>query len=103
MNKIESYRLFPPCLIAESGLFGIDCGIKAVFLLMEKMIEFVLSCAPSLACQVNQIISLPHRHILVVEQDNLQMHSLIFLILFVFFLFLVFLVLFPVCLYSLSY
>lgn len=53
LNEIERYCLFPPCVVAESGLFTIDLSRRragggtfapekaAVFLLMEEMIEFV--------------------------------------------------------------
>lgn len=58
---------------------GSFCGGKAkVFLLMEKMIEFVLSRVPlrllsfyPLPVSVNQIISLPCQHTLLVEQSEL--------------------------------
>lgn len=58
---------------------GVFCGGKAkVFLLMGKMIEFVLSRVPlcllsfyPLPVSVNQIISLPCQHTLLVEQSKL--------------------------------
>ncbi len=53
-------------------------GKAKVFLLMEKMIEFVLSRVPlrllssyPLPVSVNQIISLPCQHALLVEQSKL--------------------------------
>lgn len=64
---------------AGGGVWGSFCGGKAkVLLLMEKMIEFVLSCAPfhllsfyPLPVSVNQIISLPCQQTLLVEQSKL--------------------------------